>query len=142
MKIRPFREYWHVAGIMYGIPILVAIIAVLSVIASGYLQKSRVEKTAEQIVELSRLVEQFKKDCGFFPTTSQGLSALYARPLTKPYCVNWKGPYLKSQIVKDSWGGRIQYQATGNKFLIKSLGRDRREGGTGYDRDISSDDLR
>jgi len=52
-------------------------------------------------------------------------------------------PYLDSnEIPKDPWNNDYIYTVEGSsKFLITSYGADGRPGGTGYDADITSDNL-
>jgi general secretion pathway protein G len=141
MKYRLFRDQWYAIGIIYVVPILAGIMAVVGTSANGYLQKARIERTENEIIQISIRVNQFKRDCGFYPSASQGLDALFAKPSAEPLCANWKGPYTQSNF-KDAWGTPYIYSVTGDKFSIKSLGRDKQEGGTGFDKDISSEELR
>ena len=54
----------------------------------------------------------------------------------------WLGPYAKASALKDPWNTPIQYRAPGDgvPFEIVSLGNDRKAGGSGVDKDISSKD--
>ena len=77
------------------------------------------------------------------PTEQQGLAALIAEPTTSPRPRNWKGPYMAdiAEIPKDPWGNEYVYQApgpNGEDFIVISYGADGREGGSGYDEDITS----
>jgi general secretion pathway protein G len=87
--------------------------------------------------EISLQLFNFKKDCGFFPSTQQGLRALYTNSESEPTCQNWKGPYPMHLV--DSWGTDFIYISGGQTFTLKSLGRDKKEGGIGYDADIVVD---
>jgi type II secretion system protein G len=72
---------------------------------------------------LLRAVIRYEHDCYAPPTTQQGLVALVENPGIK--C--WKGPYVPS-IPCDSWGKAFQYQFSGDRITITSLGRDRKAG--------------
>jgi general secretion pathway protein G len=42
---------------------------------------------------------------------------------------------------KDAWGHEFEYESSGTAYTLKSLGHDGKEGGSGVDTDISSEDL-
>jgi general secretion pathway protein G len=74
---------------------------------------------------------------GRFPSTEQGLDALY----TKPQGVErWAGPYLKKPVPLDPWGHRYDYKSPGDhgEFDIISLGSDGVVGGSGDAADVHS----
>jgi general secretion pathway protein G len=98
-------------------------------------QKSRVERTKNYLREVSQQLFRFKNDCGAFPTTQQGLKALVLKPESKSLCLNWSGPY-EIKLQADPWGSDFIYSSDGQTFTLMSLGRDKKEGGVGYDADI------
>jgi len=54
--------------------------------------------------------------------------------------LGWNGPYLRPPaggVLKDGWGNPFIFKRIGNNFIIMSLGADGKQGGTGYDKDIS-----
>ena len=99
--------------------------------------KSEVKATRTQIDAFEKALEQYRLDTGHFPTTEQGLGALFARPSNEP---RWQGPYLKKAPPPDPWGGAYLYKSPGDHgdFDLQSLGKDRRPGGSGEDADITS----
>ena len=78
------------------------------------------------IANFTYALQQFEVDCGRFPTTAEGLSALSVRPAGIPE-TRWH-PYLES-IPKDPWGHDFVYRCPGqhntNGFDICSSGPDR-----------------
>lgn len=76
-------------------------------------------------------VERFRKDCGRYPTTEEGLPALYVNPSVK----GWRGPYV-SKLSKDPWGNPYDYDSTQRGFTITSYGADGIPGGKGGAADI------
>jgi general secretion pathway protein G len=98
--------------------------------------KSEVKATRAQMDALEKALEQYRIDVGRFPTTEQGLAALYTRPKDEP---KWAGPYLKKNAPPDAWGRPFQYKAPGEQaeFDLLSYGRDGRAGGSGEDADIA-----
>ena len=77
----------------------------------------------------------YELDNGNFPTTEQGLKALFAKPSTNPLPTNWNGPYLEKSPV-DPWKNSYQYKHPGvhnpSGYDLYSLGKDSTEG-TGDD---------
>ena len=54
----------------------------------------------------------------------------------------WLGPYAKPGDLKDPWNTPIEYRVPGDgaPFALISLGDDKKPGGSGVDKDISSND--
>ncbi|MBN1405251.1 MAG: type II secretion system major pseudopilin GspG [Candidatus Omnitrophica bacterium] len=57
-------------------------------------------------------LDMYELDCGLYPTTEQGLSALKEKPSIAPVPANWKGPYLR-KMPKDPWGNDYVYACPG-----------------------------
>jgi general secretion pathway protein G len=124
---------------------LIEILIVLAIIASimaflvpgvtRQLDKSKVQETKIQIGQIMNALNLYYTDCGKFPSSLDGLIKPDAD------CSNWgPEPYLK-KAPKDAWNRPFQYSLDGNQYTIRSLGSDGREGGDGYAKDISSDDV-
>ena len=102
--------------------------------------KSNATVAAAQIDGFDKAVEQFRVDTGHFPTTEQGLIALFTRPGNEP---KWNGPYLKKVPPLDPWGHAYAYSSPGGgsparDYDIISYGKDGVAGGTGEDADITN----
>jgi len=125
-----------VVGIVLG---LLAIIG-LKVFVS--LRKDRVSITKNQfqvsrtnIWEVNKGLDLFYVDCGFNPTTEQGLKALVKKPEIEPLCEAWGPPYVKGLPV-DKWNNPIIYELDSHgNVQLRTLGRDGRPGGKGLDAD-------
>jgi general secretion pathway protein G len=68
---------------------------------------------------------QFRKDMGRYPSSEEGLRAMFERPALD--AVRWKGPYLPEFPVRDPWGTSYQYAFPGRggaPFDLWSLGSD------------------
>jgi type II secretion system protein G len=77
---------------------------------------------------LKKGLDQFAIDCGRYPTTSEGFSALIKCPENIPGA-RWKGPYIDPpQIPQDPWGHDYVYHCPGihntNGYDIYSCGFD------------------
>lgn len=92
--------------------------------------KSEVKATKAQIDALEKSLDQYRLDIGHYPSTEQGLIALYKKPSSEP---KWQGPYLKKSPPPDPWGNAYIYKSPGEhgEVDIISLGNDGRAGGTG-----------
>ncbi|HEY5762544.1 MAG TPA: type II secretion system major pseudopilin GspG [Rhodocyclaceae bacterium] len=98
--------------------------------------KSEIKVARAQMDAFDKALEQYRLDVGRFPSTEQGLDALYTKPNSEP---KWGGPYLKKAPPPDPWGTPYQYKSPGEsgEFDIISFGKDGRPGGNGEDADIS-----
>lgn len=104
----------------------------------NYLSEARVKAAKLQIEAFSSSLDLFYLDTGRYPTTSEGLGALAARPGNMQ---GWNGPYVKTGAVPpDPWSHEYLYRSPADNapYQIISLGSDGREGGTGNATDIKS----
>jgi general secretion pathway protein G len=127
--------------IMIVIAIIGGLMAVLGTTAFNKLKQSRVDNAKIQIRQLSDALNSYNMACNSYPTTEQGLDALTVSPGAEA-CSNWgPDPYVKGSMLKDPWGKPFIYESDGGTFNIISLGSDKKEGGDGYDKDLSSQEL-
>ncbi|UOM36782.1 type II secretion system major pseudopilin GspG [Acuticoccus sp. I52.16.1] len=94
----------------------------------GYLTSSRERAAALQIQSLGAALDLYFIDVGAYPSATQGLEALVARP---GGVAAWNGPYLQQGSVPlDPWGHPYDYAPEGGRrFTITSMGPDGRTGG-------------
>jgi general secretion pathway protein G len=94
--------------------------------------RAKVKEANLQLNQWSEAVNMFYNDCGKYPDGLEALSKGSAD------CKNWEpGAYAKLKT-RDPWGTEFQYSVEGNGFSLKSLGQDKKEGGTGNDADIEA----
>ncbi len=144
-KNDPFHTIGNKRGmtlveIMIVLAIIGSIMALLLPKIAGSQDKAKVKEAKIQIGQVMNSISMYYTDCGKYPTSLGGLLKADSG------CSNWgPEPYYKSgkntDSIKDPWGNDFVYSASGGSFTLKSLGRDGAEGGSGYDADISSDDL-
>jgi len=95
-----------------------------------------------QIELLGAALDSYRLDNDDYPTTEQGLAALWQAPTAAPMPRNWRGPYLKKDVPLDPWARPYQYRypgtASGASYELSSYGRDGVEGGEGEDADVLS----
>jgi general secretion pathway protein G len=99
--------------------------------------KSNVKIAKAQIDSLGKALDQYRLDVGVYPTTEEGLDALYTRPQNEP---RWSGPYLKKAVPLDPWNRPYVYRSPGEhgEYDLYTLGKTGQPGGTGEDVAITS----
>jgi general secretion pathway protein G len=120
------------------ITIIGLIMALVAPRVLNYLAESKVKAAKIQIASFGSALDLYFLDESHYPTSSQGLAALVARPGNS---ATWNGPYLKGAIVPaDPWGNPYIYRAPGEHgpYDIVSYGSDGQQGGTGTAADIAS----
>ncbi len=115
--------------------------------ADRCLSKSPVHQTSVRMQEILKVLENFKSDCGFYPSSEQGLLALTMPPKDSQMCPRWgesssrsKGEAYLDGLPADAWDKVYKYELASEPVLT-SFGEDGRPGGTGADQDISSREL-
>lgn len=98
--------------------------------------------TAKSQIEMfGSALDAYRLDNGHYPTTQQGLNALWEMP-TVDAPANWRGPYLRKPVPLDPWNVAYIYLSPGqvnlNGYDLLSYGADGKPGGVGEDADITS----
>ncbi len=101
------------------------------------LGKSNTKIARAQIDALEKALDQYRLDVGSYPTSEQGLHALYVKPNNVE---RWQGPYLKKPAPPDPWGRPYGYRSPGEHgdYDLFSLGADGKPGGSGEASDVMS----
>lgn len=138
---RPARSGFTLIEIMVVI-VVIAILATL--VAPNIFQHVGAAKSAtakSQIEMLGTALDAYRLDNGHYPTTQQGLDALWQMPTIDPP-TNWRGPYLRKPVPLDPWGAAYIYLSPGQVnptgYDLLTYGADGKPGGTGEDADITS----
>lgn len=99
--------------------------------------KSQVKTAKAQIDSLEKALDQYRLDTGHYPTSAQGLAALFAKPEGE---AKWDGPYLKKQVPTDPWDKAYIYKQPGEHgdYDLLSYGNDGQPGGNGEAADITN----
>jgi general secretion pathway protein G len=101
---------------------------------------SRVQTADTQVQMLRGALETYRLDMGRFPTTEQGLDALYYRPSEGQASGSWTGPYIDEPAPDDPWNAPYQYRREasvhGLPFVLYSFGANGELGGEGNDADV------
>ena len=107
------------------------------------LREGEIKSTKIQIKNIGNILLNYKRKCGIYPTTDQGLEALVEAPTSGKECKRYpKNGFIEGgKIPQDPWSNDFIYESDGRKYTIISLGVDGIEGGEDFDADISSEDL-
>ncbi len=107
------------------------------------LQEGKSQTAKIQIKSISDRLKEFRRDCGYFPTSDQGLDALIEKPTGGRECKRYapSGYIEGGKVPLDPWDNEYIYESDGKTFTIISLGNDGVEGGEGWDADINSKDI-
>jgi general secretion pathway protein G len=122
------------------IGIIVAVVLAPRIL--GQAGKALQAQATEEIETIGIALDQYAKDNGDYPSTEQGLTALWEKPELPPIPTNWLDPYLAIPITKDPWGNDYVYIRPGvhNRYGydLLSFGSDGREGGRGDAEEVVS----
>ncbi|MBP9680487.1 MAG: type II secretion system major pseudopilin GspG [Bacteriovorax sp.] len=102
------------------------------------LHEGQVNSTKIQMSNLEGRLKEFKRKCGFYPTTEQGLEALVTKPSGGRECKDYpQSGFIEGDAVpKDPWDRDFVYESDGKTFNIYSYGQDGEAGGEATDGDI------
>ena len=126
---------------MLELLVVVAIIGLLAAYVGprffSQIGKSEHSVAKAQVEAFSRALDAYRLDMGMYPSTEEGLKALFERPAN---AAKWNGPYLQKVPPDDPWGRAYVYRVPGSKseYDLYTFGRDGQPGGTGDSADIGA----
>src|SRR5687767_13206146 len=121
---------------------ILVVIAVISILAAlvapnvfRHVGSAKDAAAKSQIEMLGAALDAYRLDNGRYPTTAQGLAALWEQPVAEPRPTNWRGPYVRKAVPNDPWGNPYLYMSPGEmnarSYDLVSLGADGQVGGEG-----------
>ena len=114
---------------------LLATLVVPNIIGQG--EQAKQKLVCVQMKSLKDALDNFKIQEGNYPTTEEGLKALIQNPNPQKYKNYPSGGFLGSKkLPKDPWGGDYIYVNNNGNIDLISLGADKKEGGSGENKDI------
>jgi general secretion pathway protein G len=140
-NIAPARYARHAGFTLLELLVVIVIIGLLaSMVAPRYfdqLGKSNTKIARAQIVALEKALDQYRLDLGHYPTTEEGLDALFVKPNNDE---KWKGPYLRKAVPADPWGRPYIYKSPGDhgELDLSTLGADGQPGGSDENADVGN----
>jgi general secretion pathway protein G len=125
--------------------VVIVVIAILATLVAPNIFRNvgdaRSATARTQIETFGTALDAYRLDNGTYPTTAQGLAALWQRPAIDPP-MNWKQPYLRKAVPRDPWGREYLYVSPGRvnpqSYDLQSLGADGKPGGDEENADIQS----
>jgi general secretion pathway protein G len=125
--------------------VVIVVIAILAtLVAPDVFKHVGAAKSAtakSQIEMMGAALDAYRLDNGRYPSTEQGLNALWEKPAIDPP-INWRSPYLRKPVPLDPWGHAYIYLAPGQVnpqgYDLLSYGADGKQGGEGEDADVLS----
>ena len=126
--------------------VVIVVIAVLATLVAPnvfkHVGEAKNVTARSQIEMLGAALDAYRLDTGRYPTTAQGLAALWQSPMQEPRPPNWKGPYLRKEVPLDPWGRAYVYICPGQHITagydLLSYGADGQAGGDGEATDVVS----
>ena len=120
--------------------VVIVIIGLLSGVVTlsvrSYVVRSRQNVARLEIARIRQALETFYGEYDRYPSSEEGIDVLTESTDAFP-------DGLLSSVPRDPWGNAYEYHSPGTNgpYLVICFGADHREGGTGADADITSDDL-
>lgn len=132
-NIRPLNNKgFSLAEIMIVLVIIGAIMAIILPKIEDGRQNSNVRNTKIKMTEIENKINEYQADCGKLPTS---LEFIYTDSAD---CKNWTSNPKNKKLTMDEWNTPMEYEVSGNGFNLKSYGKDKKEGGSSFDKDIYS----
>ena len=137
----PFQNRRHRPGftlveLMVVLVILAMLSGVVTVSIRAYVLRSKQSVAKIEISKMVNAADTFFATLDRYPTNAEGLAVLAAKSDEFP-----EG--LLTFVPNDPWGNAYEYRSPGaeDEYEIISFGADKREGGTGANKDITSMEL-
>ncbi|WP_347358516.1 type II secretion system major pseudopilin GspG [Bdellovibrio sp.] len=135
MSLLKNRKGMTLIEIMIVLAIIGGIAALLLPNITGQLDKSKAKEAKIQLTQIVNALSMYYTDCGKYPQSLEGLTK------QDPNCSNWGPQPYYTKKLQDPFGHDLVYELEGGEYSLKSLGKDGREGGSGFDKDITLEDL-
>ena len=141
VRIVQSRQGFSLLEILVALTLLGIIGTVVTVNVLERLKEGSVKTANLQMASFAGALKEYKRKCGIYPTTEQGLEALISKPTGGRECKNYPPNGFLSEefaeIPSDPWDEPYYYESSdGRSFQIYSYGPDLTEGGDDMDADI------
>ena len=121
--------------VMIVLAILGGLMALVAPRLIGSLHKARARQAKIQIAQITSALQNYYVDCGSYPSD---LKHLKEAPSD---CPSWGPEPYARKLLKDPWGREFEYRLESDNYVVICKGKDGKTGGSGYDKDISSEDI-
>ncbi len=128
--VRKDNRGFTLLEILIVLGILGTIMAMVMSRVNDSRNRAKVKQAHLDLNTWGEALNMYYNDCGKYPSSLQSLTQ------EDPECKNWDPGNYKKMKPKDPWGSDLIYSVEGSDYTLKSLGQDRKEGGTGFNADI------
>jgi len=141
MKLKNKSSGFTLIELLAVLTILAIVVGIAAPAIWNQVKKGKVNAAKVQINGLEQSLSSFQMDCGFFPTTEQGMAALLGVPTIGRSCKNYDtSGYLKQKSIPlDPWNKEFGYVSPGQNnpgsYDLSSAGPD---GTSGNEDDITN----
>lgn len=97
----------------------------------GNKDKADVKQTEIMMNKVVQALQLYSTDCGGFPESLDGLIEQGSSN-----CKSWGPNSYIDKYPQDAWKTDLEYESSGSGFTIRSLGKDKKPGGSGLAADI------
>ncbi len=126
------KKGFSLIEIMMVLGVIGAIMALILPRIQEGRDNSAVKNTKIKLAEVENKINEYQADCGKLPSSLDFMITDVAE------CKNWTSNKNAKNLMKDEWQTDLVFEAAGDSFNVKSLGKDKKEGGSGPDKDIFS----
>lgn len=134
------RTAFTVVELLLVIVVVAILVALVTPNVLRHERERRPETARAQLDTLGAGLEAYRRDVGQYPTTVQGLAALWQQPTAEPRPTMWRGPYIPKALVRDPWDHPFVYrsprEANPATYDLLSYGADGKPGGVEANADI------
>jgi len=138
-KLKGKQEGFTLIELMIVIVILGILAGLVGTQVMKQPDKAKVAAAQTEIAVFESALQHYALDVGDYPSTEEGLPALLEAP---EGVENWDGKYITKGKFTDPWGNPYVYVYPGTHenydYDLHSYGKDGKEGGEGYNADITN----
>jgi general secretion pathway protein G len=124
------RKAFTLIELLLVLVILATLAAIVTPKFANRSKQAKITQAKTQIANFETALDTFEIDVGRYPTSAEGLDALYKEPSNAE---GWQQPYIKQGIPLDPWGEEYIYKIPGSYnedgYDLLSKGPDRKSGG-------------